>query len=137
MGQLHPYLYFNGTTQQAMEFYQTCFGGQLNIMRVGDSPMATQMPSNMHQRVLHATLVNDRFTIMASDWMEPGSPVLGNNVRLGLVYENDAEIHALFDALSAAGSITHPLQQEFFGTMGELVDQFGVYWMLQMDPPRA
>ena len=33
---LNPYLNFNGTARQALDFYQGVFGGELNIMTFGD-----------------------------------------------------------------------------------------------------
>ena len=33
---LNPYLNFDRTTREAMEFYQSVFGGDLNVMTFGD-----------------------------------------------------------------------------------------------------
>src|SRR5712675_996576 len=38
MTTLTPYLLFDGKCQQAMEFYKSCFGGELAATKVEDSP---------------------------------------------------------------------------------------------------
>ena len=38
MTSLTPYLLFEGKCQQAMEFYKSCFGGELTAIKVKDSP---------------------------------------------------------------------------------------------------
>jgi hypothetical protein len=32
LAEITPYLYFNGNCREALEFYETCFGGKLEIM---------------------------------------------------------------------------------------------------------
>jgi PhnB protein len=49
MADFSPYLLFDGTCAEAMTFYQQCVGGDLVIVRVGDSPMKKQYPALMFQ----------------------------------------------------------------------------------------
>jgi predicted 3-demethylubiquinone-9 3-methyltransferase (glyoxalase superfamily) len=44
MTTLTPYLLFDGNCHQAMEFYKSCFGGELTVTKVKDSPAKHQMP---------------------------------------------------------------------------------------------
>lgn len=37
--QLNPYLHFNGNARDAMTFYQSVFGGDLDVMTFGDQGM--------------------------------------------------------------------------------------------------
>ena len=36
---LAPFLLFDGTCAEAMDFYQGCLGGQLTVTKLGDTPM--------------------------------------------------------------------------------------------------
>ena len=45
MTTLTPYLLFDGKCQQAMEFYKSCFGGELTATKVKDSPAKDFMPA--------------------------------------------------------------------------------------------
>src|SRR5690349_13349663 len=67
MAQLNPYIFFSGNCRDAMTFYQSCLGGELNIQTVGESPAAAQMPAEAHNGVIHSMLQGGGVTIMASD----------------------------------------------------------------------
>ena len=43
MAILNPYLNFEGRTLEAMEFYQSVFGGELNVMAFGDMGMTEHL----------------------------------------------------------------------------------------------
>jgi len=58
MAEFSVYLKFNGNGREAMSFYQECFGGDLNVMTVGESPVKDQMPVDMHDKIMHALLTN-------------------------------------------------------------------------------
>ena len=134
MTQLSPYLMFDGNCREAMTFYHACLGGQLGMQTVGESPMAEQIPSDMHDRMLHSMLTCGDFALMASDMMGSEKVVRGNDVHLCLVCSSKDEIEASFAKLAVGGQVGHPLQEEFFGTIGDLTDQFGVRWMLHFSP---
>lgn len=132
MTTLTSYLLFDGTCKQAMEFYKSCFGGELTLTKVGDSPMKDQMPETMHDKVLNAQLKSRNVDISASDWLRPDRvPVRGNTVCLNLSGGTHEDLETFFDKLSEGADITDPLQEKFFGTYGALNDQFGIRWMFQ------
>ncbi|HRI21380.1 MAG TPA: VOC family protein [Panacibacter sp.] len=134
MAKLNAYLTFNSNCREAMTFYKECLGGELTLMPVGETPVASQMPPHMKDAVLHSTLKTNDFEIMATD-MVPGSFAQGNDMHLCLVCNSEEEIHTLFEKLSAGGKIQQPLNQMFFGLIGTLVDKFGKNWILELDKP--
>ncbi|MEP7323413.1 MAG: VOC family protein [Saprospiraceae bacterium] len=131
---LSTYLLFNGTCKQAMEFYKSCFGGELTLSSVGQSPMKKMFPDSMHSKTLNAKLISENFDISASDWLRPTqTPVKGNMVCLYLSGGKPQQLKALFNKLSEGAEITDPLKIEAFGTYGALNDKFGVRWMFHTD----
>jgi len=50
MTSLTPYLLLNGTCQGAMEFYQSCFGGELTATKVEDSAAKDHMTAVSRRR---------------------------------------------------------------------------------------
>jgi PhnB protein len=127
---LMPYLLFDGKCKEAMEFYQSCLGGELNLTKVKDSPAKDQMPAINQDKVLNAHLASSKLEISASDWLALNeTPVRGNTVCLFLSGGTFAELHALFEKLSAGANVTNPLSATFFGVYGALNDRFGVRWM--------
>ncbi len=130
MIQVSPYLHFNGRCREAMEFYQHCLGGELVLQKLGESPMAAQMPSSTADRILYSHLFNNGFILIASDTMGE-MPEAGNSVALCLNCNNEAEIFSYFEKLSKGGQIKLNLHQTFRGTTyGELIDKFGMNWTL-------
>ena len=132
MTTLTPYLLFDGTCRQAMEFYKTCFGGELSMIKVGDSPVKDAMPAYQQEKTLNARLKSGSIEISASDWLMPGrTPVRGNTVCLYLSGGTQEELKVCFERLSEGGDVTDPLKEMFFGLYGALNDKFGVRWMFQ------
>lgn len=129
MAQINAYLNFNGLTKDVMTFYKECLGGELVMQKIGESPMAAQMPSEMSNKILHSSLTNSGIVLMASDCM--GAAVnMGNNIALCINCNSEEEINSFFTNLSAGAKINEPLQQSFWGaTFGSLTDKFGIHWM--------
>jgi PhnB protein len=138
MAQLHVYLTFNGNAREAMEFYASCIGGDLNIMTFGDAPDSGQTSEEMKNRVMHATLSKGDFILMASDTGGNHPNVTtGSSITLSLNCTSDEEITGLFAKISAGGTITMPLEDTFWGAkFGMFNDQFGIPWMLNYDKPK-
>ena len=135
MTQLNAYLRFNGNCREAITYYQSCLGGQLNIQTVGESPAASQMPQEMHNSVLHSVLQKDGFELMASDMTGPEGVIKGNAITLCIIGSSKSEIEPIFTMLSAGGTVNTPLVEEYFGTFGDLTDRFGIEWMFQAGGP--
>jgi PhnB protein len=132
MPQIEAYLTFDGTCADAMRFYERTLGGKLEtLMTHGESPMADQTPPDSRDRILHARLVVDGRALMASD-SPAGQPYEGmHGFALSLNYTGLAEARRVFDALSAGGRVTMPLQKVFWAdAFGMLVDRFGTPWLV-------
>ena len=131
---LTPYLLFNGNCRQAMEFYKTCLGGELALMKVKDSTAREHMPAFQQEKVLNAKLSSGALEISSSDWLRTDqTPVRGNTVCLYLSGGTFETLTGLFEKLSDGAEVTDPLRKEFFGVYGALNDRFGVRWMFVSD----
>jgi PhnB protein len=127
---LTPYLLFEGKCYEAMQFYKTCFDGELTVVKVKDSPAKDHMPEMQQNKVLYARLKKGNLEISASDWLRPDeTPVRGNMVCLYLSGGTLQELKALFKKLSEGAQVTDPLQEQFHGYYGALNDKFSVRWM--------
>lgn len=116
MTTLPPYLLFNGKCQQAMEFCNSCFGGDLAATKVKDSPAKDFMAAFQQDKIV-ARLRNGELEISVSDWMRPAhTPIRGNTGCLYLSGGTLEELKTLFERLSDAAEVTDPLKEQFFGT---------------------
>lgn len=129
---LTPYLLFDGTCHEAMEFYKTVFGGELTLTKVKDSPAKDHMRAFQQDKTINARLRSGAIEISASDWLMLNRPrIPGNTVCLYLSGGTPEELKALFAKLSDGADVTDPLKEMFFGAYGALNDKFGVRWMFQ------
>lgn len=131
--QLEPYLFFDGRCEEAMEYYKSVFGGELELNRYAGSPIETDAGPDYGQKVMHATLRADGFTIMGSD--RPGTTRASSeqNYSLSLATNDEARGRAVFDALADGGSVRMPLEKAFWGgTFGMCADRFGIAWMVSI-----
>jgi len=134
MAHIDAYLRFNGNCREAMTFYKECLGGELTMQTVAESPLADQIPAEMAQNILHATLIKDRLTLLGSDMVGPEGLIQGNTISLSLNCGSEQEIHEFFASLSSDGQVTHPLESAFWGaTFGDLIDKYGISWLLSYD----
>jgi len=63
-----------------------------------------------------------------------GEVTFGNNFGLTLQPDNEEEATRLFNALSAGGTVTMPLEKTFWNaTFGMFIDKFGINWMVNYD----
>jgi PhnB protein len=132
MTTLTPYLLFDGNCHQAMEFYKSCFGGELTFMKVKDSPAKDHMPAVQQEKTINARLKSGNVEISASDWLRlDQTRIPGNTVCLYLSGGTSQELKVLFEKLSEEAEVTDPLKETFYGVYGALNDKFGVRWMFQ------
>ena len=128
--QLNPYLNFGGNAAQAIAFYEKALGAKTETSQTfGDVPGMPAAAENK-DRIMHALLKLGAGTIMISDG-PPGLPIpTDSNVHVTLDFEDAGEMQQRFDALSAGGTVTMPLQDTFWGArFGMLKDKFNISWM--------
>jgi PhnB protein len=131
MSQVNVYLTFNGCCREAMSFYKSCLGGQLQFQTIGESPMANKMPETMKDLILHASLTKDKLILLGSDMAPEQGLIIGNAVSLVLNCESEEEINNRYNLLSEGGKKDHPLEITFWGaTFGDLTDKYGNRWLL-------
>jgi len=134
------YLNFPGKTEEAFKFYKEVFKGEftgVGLRRFGDIELPAAMPplSDADKKlIIHAELtIMAGYVLMATDAPESMGFKMehGNNMHINVEPESKEETKRLFDALSAGGIITMPLEDMFFGAyFGSVTDKYGINWML-------
>jgi PhnB protein len=134
---LNPYLSFKDNAREAMEFYQTVFGGKL-AMSTFKEYNASQDPSE-DNKIMHAMLETDNgITFMASDTPDRMEYRAGTNYSMSLSGDNEAELQGYFEQLLTGGTVTMPLEKAPWGdTFGMLTDKFGVPWLVNITGQKA
>lgn len=131
MTSLHIYLTFNGNCRKAMEFYQECLGGKLDIQPLAGLPHTDRLPEKMQQSIINASLKREGLWIQASDMTGDTGLYAGNMVSLMLHCNNTTELQSCFRKLGKGGKIKQPVQRNVYGHLrGDLIDRFGIHWLL-------
>jgi len=129
---LNPYLNFNGNARDAMQFYASVFGGDLNITTFAELG-AEGLDAD---RVMHAMLqTSNGYTIMAADVTSTMEyqPIAGSSVSISGDEADSAALHGYWEKLSAGGTTTMPMAKQAWGDeFGMCVDKFGVPWMIDI-----
>lgn len=128
---LEPYLFFKGNCREAMEFYKSVFGGDLEVSdadpaQMGDMPNADWFKG----KVMHASLKGP-VNLMASD--SPTASDKAAKVELSLGGTDEKAMRELFDKLAEGGKVKMPLQKQFWGDVyGQLLDKYNIDWMMNI-----
>ncbi|HZZ56527.1 MAG TPA: VOC family protein [Opitutaceae bacterium] len=134
MLQLTPFLLFEGRCAEAMTFYQTCFGGELTLIRLGDTPMKDGFPAGEHHKITYSCLKSDQIEFSATDWLHPTRiPKRGNTAAMYLNSDQGVELRAIFDKLAdgANQEFFVDLRMMPFGLYGHFTDRYGVEWFFR------
>jgi len=134
---LNPYLGFRDTAKQAMEFYQSVFGGELTLSTFGEYH-ASEDPAEQ-DKIMHGMLVTESgLTLMGADTPNSMSYTPGDNYSVSLSGEDEAELRGFWDGLSAGGTIGMPLEKAPWGDVfGMCADKFGVNWLVNIAATQA
>jgi PhnB protein len=133
---MNPYLSFDGTARQAMEFYRTVFGGELKLNTFGEFGNADEPGAD---KIMHSQLDADQgITLMASD-MPPGMDYQpGNSMTVSLSGDDADRLRGYWEKLSEGGSVSMPLEKQMWGDeFGMCTDRYGVPWMVNISQPTA
>ena len=138
MAAINPYLNFDGKAEEAFNFYKSVFGGNfVTLQRIKEIPGGDKFPANEHNRIMHVSLpIGKGNILMGSDTMPSMGHKLaeGNNCHIAIASDSEAEATRIFNALSAGGKVTMPLEKTFWGALfGMFCDKFGIYWMVNYD----
>ncbi len=129
---LNPYLNFRDSARDAMNFYQSVFGGELTVSTFAE--MHAGEDTAEQDKVMHAQLMTeDGLVLMASDTPNGMELNPGNNFSVSLSGEDDAELHGYWDKLTDGGTVTMPLERAPWGdSFGMCLDRYGVMWMVNI-----
>lgn len=134
MKSVNPYLNFDGNAEEAFQFYQTVFGGDLEISRykdLNDNMGATGSDLNKIANVMLP--IGGGTMLFGSDITESMGqpPQHGTNFSIQLETDSEAETEQLFNGLSENGDVIMPLMEtEWADLFGMFTDRFGTRWMV-------
>jgi PhnB protein len=133
MALLNPYISFHDNAREAMTFYQSVFGGDLELSTFGDFQMPG-LEEGDQDKIMHSQLTTPSgFALMGAD-TPPGMDLTeGSSITISLSGDEADELRGYWDKLADGGQVTMPLEVAPWGdSFGQLTDRFGVAWMVNI-----
>ncbi len=129
---LNPYLSFRDSAREAMDFYQSVFGGELTSATFAEFH-ASEDPAEQ-DKIMHSMLETPNgLVLMVADTPNSMELSSGNNYSVSLSGDDDAELHGYWEKLSGSGTVMMPLNKAPWGdSFGMCSDQFGVTWLVNI-----
>ena len=132
---LNPYIQFDGSAREAMEFYRTVFGGELTLSTFGeygqpDAPGA--------DKIMHAQLEAHGMVLMAADTPPGMEFTRGTDVAISRSGDDPDTLRGYWKQLSEGGTVSVALEKQMWGDeFGMCTDSFGVSWMVNIAGEQA
>jgi PhnB protein len=128
---LNPYISFDNSARQAMEFYRDVFGGDLTMNTFGEFGQADSPDAD---KIMHSQLeTGSGFTLMASDTPAGMQRNPGDTITISLSGDDADSLRGYWEKLSDGGTVTMPLEKQMWGDeFGMCTDKFGVPWMVNV-----
>ena len=127
-----PHLNFRGDARQALEFYQSVFGGELTIASYAD--MGNTDPATADHVTFGQVVADNGFRIMAYDvyphleWDQGQDPFF-----ISVRGTGPKELQNYWDQLSDGAKIIQPIGPSQWAPLyGRLTDRFGITWVLDI-----
>jgi len=138
MATINPYINFNGNAEEAFNFYQSVFGGELTIVRFKDLE-GPDFPVSEEDanKIMRIVLPIGGNTLIANDVPESLGRVNENENRskISVSVDSREEADRIFDGLSAGGTVEMPAGDSPWGTYFAMFrDQYGIEWTVEFDP---
>ncbi|MDR6613274.1 VOC family protein [Leifsonia sp. 1010] len=129
---LNPYLNFRSSAREAMDFYQSVFGGEVQRSTFAEFQMAQDPADN--DLIMHSQLTTPGgFTLMAADVPAHMDFTEGSAISISLSGDDEAELTGYWEKLIEGGNVLEPLNKAPWGdSFGMAVDRYGVQWLINI-----
>ena len=129
---LNPYLNFRANARQAMQFYQSVFGGELTLNTFADIQSAHDPSDN--DLIMHGQLNGPNgLVLMGADTPKDMSHQEFAGFSISLSGDDEGALRDYWEKLAVGGTVLQPLEVAPWGdAFGMVTDQFGVTWLVNI-----
>jgi len=135
---LNPYLSFRDNARDAMNFYQSVFGGELTLSTFGEF-QASDDPAEA-EKIMHAMLATTQgLVLMGADTPNSMEYRPGSAISISLSGDDEVELRGYYEKLAAdGGAVTVPMEKAPWGDVfGMCTDRFGIAWLVNVNAAQA
>lgn len=135
---LNPYISFRDNAREAMNFYQSVFGGELTLSTFADF-QASEDPAEA-EKIMHGMLTTTQgLVLMGADTPNTMEYHPGSSISISLSGDDEAELRGYYEKLSTdGGTVTVPMEKSPWGDVfGMCTDRYGVAWLVNVNSSQA
>lgn len=122
-----PYLHFAGDAAEALRFYRSVFGGELQLHTFADFGRQDGRP----ELIAHGELRGRVDLFGADDPGDAAQPSMSGMMFALLGAADERTSRRWFDLLADAGTVIDPLQRRAWGDHdGQVTDRYGLTWLI-------
>ncbi len=133
--QVFPYMHFIDNAGEAIEFYRSVFGADVDVHKFGEYGTPENDPSK--ELIMHCELNFAGAKFFISDSLPMGGVKQGGeNIELSINGGKDDEevLTGYFNGLAEGGNVKDSLSTKPWGaTFGMLTDKYGINWMVNIE----
>lgn len=120
---------FDGRFAEALQFYQKHLGGVIDSqLAYRDSPMASEVPIQWQEKIIHGSISLDNFDLAGTDLI-PEQYEKPRGFCLLIRVCSEQKVRTLFDIFKKNGTVVMPPQKTFWSPCYAIVtDRFGIPW---------
>ena len=134
MPSLNPYISFKSEAREAMEYYQSVFGGELVVSTFSEFPGMVEDPAEQNL-VMHAQLETpDGFVLMGADTPSRMPYAKPAGISVSVSGDDETSLQGYWDRLADDGTVVMAFDTPpWGGRFGMLTDRFGIDWMIAVN----
>lgn len=129
---LDAYIFHPGNCLEAMTFYKSVFGGELEVTPISNVPGSSP---EVADKIMHSHLKGGIIDLMGSDGAGTRTEAYGQGaVTISVTGSNEAELREAFQKLSEGAKVDQEIDMMPWGDLfGGLTDKFGIDWVFTID----
>lgn len=125
------HLSFHGNCREAMQFYQSCFNGDLEIQLVEEAPHSEELPTWMKHFVLQAILRIPGLMLIGSDLGTPSDLNASNRMAIHLTMYDESYFLEIISALTELQS-QHITSLYKTDNRVSFTDRYHITWIITL-----
>ena len=119
---INPWINFNGNAEEAFDFYQSVFGGEVKkILGDNGEMMFINLPIGKENMLIANNVPAGMGQVSENE----------NRSKIAVSTDSKEEAEKIFNGLSDGGSVEMPMDELMGNYMGMFRDKYGIEWIIE------
>lgn len=115
---INPWINFNGNAEEAFDFYQSVFGGEV---KKAENGMFISLPIGKDNMLIANNVPEGMGRVDENE----------NRSKINVITDSKEEAEKIFNGLSSGGSVEVPMGEGMGMYFGMFRDKYGIEWIIE------